>query len=117
MFIEILLFLLKYIEKFAEVISFFDINFIEDNEFLKNIKQIFQEILKVREIFVENLKHELGLNLDSLISFGFLILPDAKQAVDFISKYSYKENLVNNFIENLEYFKENIYEKYERIYI
>ncbi len=85
--------------------------------FLKNGKPIFQEILKVREIFVENLKHELVLNLDSLISFGFLILPDVKQAIDFISKSSYKENLVNNIIENLECFKENIYEKYERIYI
>ena len=110
LFIEILSFLLKNIEEFSEVISFFDINFIKDNEFLKNVNPIFQELLKVRETFVENLKPELVLNLDSLISFGFLILPDVKQAVEFISKSSYKENLVNNIIENLEYFKENIYE-------
>ncbi len=110
LFIEILSFVLKNIEEFSEVISFFDINFIKDNEFLKNVNPIFQELLKVRETFVENLKPELVLNLDSLISFGFLILPGVKQAVEFISKSSYKENLVNNIIENLEYFKENIYE-------
>ena len=62
LFIEILSFVLKNIEEFSEVISFFDINFIKDNEFLKNVNPIFKELLKGRETFVENLKPELVLN-------------------------------------------------------
>ncbi len=51
------------------------------------------------------------LNLDFIISFGYLIFPNVKLGIDLISKSAYKEKLINVIMENLEYFKENIYIK------
>lgn len=111
LYIEVSSFLFNNIEKFSEVISLFDIKFIEDNCFFDKVKRIFQELTKFREINFEKVEEKLLLNLDFIISFGYLIFPNVKLGIDFISKSAYKEKLINAIMENLEYFKENIYIK------
>ena len=110
-FLEVLSLVFDNIGQFNEVILLFDIKYIEDNYFFENVKPIFQELLQIREQFTDKLQPEISLNLDSLISIGYLLLPNIKSGTEFILKSSYKQTLLNYIIENLNFFNKKIYDK------
>ena len=111
-FLKVLSFILDDKDKFSDTIdNYFDIKFIEDNVFDEDSKLIFKDIVNFKDSNINLLKNDVILKLEILITFGYLILLDINSAIEFISKAINKKNLISDLELNLEYFKEEIYNK------
>ena len=110
-FIYIMSFHLNNTTSLTKIISYFDIKYIEKNPINNDAKKIFNELLTIKnEIYKDN-KNKIKKKFDTLITFVYLILEEINSAIGFISKSKYKDNIIKIIETNLEFFKDNIYNK------